>query len=130
MGTPSTLAFKKVNHPGCHQDYQIIWTGRHVGNIRAGFKNHAGRTIEWTARSDVGGAEVTVYARQQRTIVAMKLVMILEALGAGTPGSPTMQTTKDVGWDENPRPARSKRTARCTTRSPKPTARSALQRRT
>lgn len=99
----SNLRFTKVNHPGCHQDYRIIWMERHIGNIRAGFKKGQPcklRTFEWTARSDVGGMEITVHAEQPRFVVAMKLLMCLQVLDAGLPSRQIMQTTKDVGHDE------------------------------
>ena len=115
MGAPSTLTFKKVNHPGCHQDYRIIWRGNHVGNIRAGFKKGTPRklrTFEWTARSDVNGAEITVYGVESRYVIAIKLLLCMKALGAWEGAVKIMQTTKDVGWDEKPDAQRRRRRPR------------------
>jgi len=97
------IRFKKVKHPGCHQDYRIYYDGIHVGNIRAGFHHRAG--IDWSARSDVDGVEIMLSGRPgySRPKLAEDLIATMRALGyqhGVSEGTPFMQTTKDVGWDE------------------------------
>ena len=89
------MHFKKVRHPGCHQDYRIYFAGVHIGNIRKIGKNH------WSARSDFDGYRVLVRSSQSsRWRVAQMLGRALVGMGWDrmNPNTPRlMQQTKDVG---------------------------------
>lgn len=95
-----SISFKKVKHAGCHQDYRVICDDTHIGNIRAGFKKKGGRTISWSARTDVNGVKIVLSGRdgQSRMALALSLLRVMKTMGAfGTTRVPYMQLTEDVG---------------------------------